>query len=302
MSSLEQLISESEELNTDTDIKLVNDFMEYEYERASWDASKMGDKEQLRNEMFHNISHKNRKKTMNKKMYRYGIAASIALALLIGFSAILGVSPPKQLLLSSTSVPDSIKLADGSIIYLATHSTIQYPESFKGKDRKVALLRGEAFFKVAKDPIHPFIIQSGDLQTRVLGTSFHISLAQETPSVTVVTGKVQVSLANQELNLIPGEQVIVGKQGLEMRKVAAMEKYSWYKKELNLKDVSLGRVLDLLKLRYGVNFETADEYLLETRITIYLKKETTLKNLLHQMNYITNLKFKAYGETVKVSQ
>lgn len=101
-------------------------------------------------------------------------------------------------------------LADGSRIWLAPGSRFSYPESFSDSTRNVAL-QGEAFFEVAKDKAHPFIVQSGALRTRVLGTSFNIHAYgdEDKINVTLLTGKVAISVAGSPLlktNLVPNQQ------------------------------------------------------------------------------------------------
>ncbi len=88
----------------------------------------------------------------------------------------------------------TLVLADGTKIWLSPSSSLEYPDQLKGKLREVKL-EGEAFFEVAKDKQHPFVIHSGPLDTRVVGTSFNIQSYKTQPSstVTVVTGIVQVS-------------------------------------------------------------------------------------------------------------
>ncbi|MBW7891253.1 MAG: FecR domain-containing protein [Chitinophagaceae bacterium] len=90
-----------------------------------------------------------------------------------------------------------IRLADGTEVWLSPSSTLEYPEVFKATHREVRL-SGEAFFEVAPDKNHPFIIYSGGIETKVLGTSFNISAydSQEEVAVTVVTGKVNVTNTN----------------------------------------------------------------------------------------------------------
>lgn len=89
-----------------------------------------------------------------------------------------------------------ITLADGSKIWLSPSSSLEFPAQFNSQLREVKL-EGEAFFEVAKDKQHPFIIHSGKMDTKVVGTSFMIRAYKEqtTSAVTVVTGIVQVSLA-----------------------------------------------------------------------------------------------------------
>jgi len=88
-----------------------------------------------------------------------------------------------------------VQLYDGTKIWLCPSSTLQYPNRLTGKNREVTL-NGEAFFEVAKDKTHPFIIHSGPMQTRVVGTSFDVKSYRGSDQycVTVVSGIVRVAL------------------------------------------------------------------------------------------------------------
>jgi ferric-dicitrate binding protein FerR (iron transport regulator) len=74
-------------------------------------------------------------------------------------------------------------------------------------------LNGEAFFKVKRDPAHPFVVKSNNIQTRVLGTSFNIRAWKNyRPEVTVLTGKVAVSrdsagTQSAAVHLLPNQKV-----------------------------------------------------------------------------------------------
>ncbi|WP_183573861.1 FecR family protein [Mucilaginibacter sp. X5P1] len=96
-----------------------------------------------------------------------------------------------------------IQLTDGTKIWLSPSSSLKYPDQFNGKLREVKL-EGEAFFEVAKDKTHPFIIHSGQMDTRVVGTSFMINAFKEQAkyTVTVVTGIVKVSSAKTQKQVV----------------------------------------------------------------------------------------------------
>lgn len=88
-----------------------------------------------------------------------------------------------------------LQLYDGTKIWLSPSSSLEYKDQLIGKFREVKL-EGEAFFEVAKDKKHPFIIHTGQIQTEVVGTSFNIRAfeKQHKVTVTVVTGIVKVSV------------------------------------------------------------------------------------------------------------
>ncbi|MEP7251614.1 MAG: FecR family protein, partial [Ginsengibacter sp.] len=64
-------------------------------------------------------------------------------------------------------------LADGTKVWLNAASSITYPTSFPGDDRKVSIT-GEAYFEVVHDPSKPFHVVINDIEVRVLGTHFNI--------------------------------------------------------------------------------------------------------------------------------
>lgn len=103
----------------------------------------------------------------------------------------------------------TITLSDGTRIWLAPASTLIYPERFSDTTRNVQL-SGEAFFVVAKDKEHPFVVQAGKLITRVLGTTFNIhAYKNEDSRITLLTGKVALSVTGRKKTgtyLIPNQQ------------------------------------------------------------------------------------------------
>lgn len=109
----------------------------------------------------------------------------------------------------------AVELPDGTRIWLSPSSSLKYPPVFATGTRVVSL-SGEAFFEVAHNPEKPFIIHSGMLHTKVLGTSFNIQAyeSQENIAVTVVTGKVKVSNDKevQNVELLPNQRVVFNKR------------------------------------------------------------------------------------------
>ncbi|WP_434771527.1 FecR family protein [Pseudomonas entomophila] len=93
--------------------------------------------------------------------------------------------------LESTDQVRSVQLSDGSQVQLNLDTELRF---FNFKDqRRVALVKGEAFFEVRHDSAHPFIVRAGNGQTRVTGTGFNVWKYQDQVTVTLVEGSVQVS-------------------------------------------------------------------------------------------------------------
>lgn len=91
-----------------------------------------------------------------------------------------------------------LKLSDGTKVHLNAGTSLKYPISFiKGEDRKV-FLTGEAYFDVAKDTDHPFIVNADDMNVRVLGTQFNISSYPEDDTINTVLVEGSVSVYEEE--------------------------------------------------------------------------------------------------------
>lgn len=84
----------------------------------------------------------------------------------------------------------SITLADGSTVQLNSLSKIRV--RFSENERVIDLLEGQALFSVAKDAQRPFIVRSGDVRARAVGTQFDVYRKKSATVVTVVEGRVAV--------------------------------------------------------------------------------------------------------------
>src|ERR1019366_6846207 len=106
---------------------------------------------------------------------------------------------------SPSRVKSKIVLSDGSVVTLNSETTLRYPAEFNGQTREV-YLDGEAFFDVAKDHKHPFIVHAGKMNVRVLGTAFNIkSYANDaTSETTLIRGAIEVTMSDR-----PSDRIIL---------------------------------------------------------------------------------------------
>lgn len=139
------------------------------------------------------------------KPYLFRAAAMAVLAAGIGFATYKAIQTPggkldvpiKTIIAETVAHPSNLKaitLPDGSVVKLNARTKLEYPEVFGPAGRKVKL-SGEAFFEVAKDVAHPFIIDTGNALVEVLGTSFNVSAypGSGLVEVNVETGKVKLT-------------------------------------------------------------------------------------------------------------
>ncbi|WP_269713734.1 FecR family protein [Caulobacter sp. NIBR2454] len=101
-----------------------------------------------------------------------------------------------------------VTLADGSRATLSTDTQLRVTDW--GERRALTLVKGEAFFEVAKDPAHPFVVTAGGRTVTALGTAFNVRLDPDRWSVALLEGKVRVaSLTSPDtIDMLPGAQLV----------------------------------------------------------------------------------------------
>ena len=157
-------------------------------------------------------------------------AAALALLLMAAFVIHWQLKPltnDTTIVLNESNTVKKVSLSDGSVVWLNKSSHIHYDKDFNNTIRAITL-EGEAFFDITTDSLKPFIVSSGGVRTRVLGTSFNIQSYPEMDEIKValVDGKVSIEIQTesqyeQQTILSPGEMLTFNKKG----KAATTEKY-----------------------------------------------------------------------------
>jgi transmembrane sensor len=111
-------------------------------------------------------------------------------------------------------------LSDGTKVWLNNASSLKYPASFVGSTREVQL-EGEAYFEVAHNSSSPFLVKSGNMTIRDIGTSFNVKAYadERLAKVTLIEGGVRVG----DLTLKPGQQAITEGNVIELSKKPNIE-------------------------------------------------------------------------------
>lgn len=206
----------------------------------------------------------------------YYMVAAASILIIAGLLGLLKNSTPKQIplatLINKPGERRTITLADGSVIYLGASSKIAYPEEFRGANREITLT-GEAFFDIATDTKHPFIIHTGKVAVTVLGTSFKIAAFEgQAVSVAVATGKVRVddALRGQLAILTAGKQISWNNDQATLADVNAGDIAAWHKGRLVFNNQSLEEIATTLERWYDVKINFSRPKKAKEKITVTL--------------------------------
>jgi len=170
---------------------------------------------------------------------------------------------PEQMNTLSTANGEiqKIKLQDGTIVFLNAASSITYPSSFaSAKTRKVEL-KGEGYFEVAKDKVHPFIVRTRNEEVEVLGTHFNINAYLDEPAIktALLEGSIRLNIktnnnqANQSKVLKPGEEAsLKANNTISINPVDEEETLAWKNGIFVFNDESLESIMRKVSKWYNV--------------------------------------------------
>ena len=216
---------------------------------------------------------KNRKKKVRMSLLRW--AAIICIPVLLAVSLYYSIMFPGVGELSPLTVTaergerSSVELPDGTKVKLNSASHLVYPGNFN-RERRVKL-SGEAYFNVTHDKAHPFIVELGNIEVRVLGTSFNVSSYEDQENIVVVLlkGKVEVISGAKSYVVHPNEKIVYNKptSTLEYAKVCASDYIEWTKGNLYFENESLETIVNVLSRTYNIDIRFDNDVLKKERFT-----------------------------------
>ncbi len=234
--------------------------------------------------------------TKKRKTNSIRLKVAASLVLFLGISLFLYWANKDNIVkieVASGEEIEQVVLPDGSMVWLNNGSEISYEKDFLSSSTRKVTLLGNAFFDVERDTLKPFVIETGKLNIKVLGTSFDVYCYENEPSrVTVKTGKVEVSHTNSgtEVQLAKNEQSMFSVPSGKLQKIRANPDISiaWLNNELQFENMELGQALKRVERKYGVKINCMDTLLLKSRIRASYKNEpldTILSDLAFMINF-----------------
>lgn len=162
-----------------------------------------------------------------------------------------------------------LKLSDGTLVWLNAGSKLRFPQSFANSDNKrIVYLEGEAYFDVAKNKNKPFIVNTQEVDIKVLGTKFNISSYDTDDDIvtTLIEGSVNVfetRTPENGINLTPSFQANYNKFGnnFKTEKVDTDIFTAWMQNRLVIDHLKFSEILVKLERKYSVKFVNNSESL-----------------------------------------
>ncbi|POY36280.1 hypothetical protein C3K47_11025 [Solitalea longa] len=185
-----------------------------------------------------------------------------------------------------------IKLSDGTEVWLNSDSELKFPLEFSA-DQRVVYLKGEAFFKVAKNPKKPFIVKvSESLDVQVLGTSFNVnSYASSAIKVALVEGSVKLNSKGDESLLKPGFMATYSPaSGFSQSTFDEQQVLSWMQGIYFFNNADLSEINEIVQRWYDVKIMA--ESGADISISGAIEKGKPLEQFLQNLSATSQLKYK----------
>ena len=176
-----------------------------------------------------------------------------------------------------------IVLSDGTKVHLNAESQLTYPICFNNKER-IVQVEGEAYFDVAPDIAHPFIVQTPHTSIRVTGTSFNVrAYADEgVESTTLVSGAVKINNENEDYELLPNQHFLYDKNSQKgiVSNVNAELYTSWESGSFIFINIPLENVMSYLSKWYGFKYTFEDDAAKQVKIGAYLNRYANMNPII----------------------
>ena len=196
-----------------------------------------------------------------------------------------------------------IVLDDGTEIWLNSVSELKYPAHFVGNERRVQLT-GEAYFQVARNEAAPFIVETRDMDVKVLGTSFNVSVYEDEESchATLVEGRVEVNdkVNGEKVVLTPGKQALLRGGEMTVREVNTKLYTLWRLDRFTFASEDMEGVIRKLSRWYNVDFFFANSSMKQKRFTGSLPKYADISQVLKMIEMTTDIKFEIKEHTIMI--
>ncbi|WP_294142806.1 FecR domain-containing protein [uncultured Sanguibacteroides sp.] len=194
-----------------------------------------------------------------------------------------------------------VELADGTVVWLNAGSSLHYPVSFTGEERRVKMT-GEVYFEVTKDTAKPFIVTVNGVDIRVLGTSFNISAYGEEVVTTLLEGKVRLTHERDEVELKPDQQGVWQPEAgtFVIKQVEARNYILWKEGMFYFEDTDLESILDAMARWYNVNIFYVNPALKLLRFNVEIKRYENIETILKRIEQTDKVKFDVKDKIIRV--
>ena len=243
-----------------------------------------------------------------RRNYKYvSAAAVIMVALFLGFLISKPFDQTVTVAYDSTQPEQVYQLPDGSAFIFDGTGEVSYSKRFANNSRDVKF-EGKAFFDVAKDASHPFVIHCDGLDVEVLGTTFLLDASNERYTVDLYSGLVRMTAVDKHghelshLDIKPGERGVwdVENGGLKMMTYAEVKEEELKTDHvLDFNNVSLNTIIETVEYIYSIEVKLPETYASE-KVTMRFSDEDSVDDVVETIATLFGLEVSKTDKTYTI--
>ena len=197
-----------------------------------------------------------------------------------------------------------LSLSDGTKVWLNSMTKLRYPVTFRGEQRNV-YLAGEAYFDVAKEADHPFVVNVEGMEVKVYGTRFNVNTLEEGVVQTVLErGKVSVKAlkTGEEVMLKPDDMAEFYKESgmVKVGKVDPFTYTAWKDGKFVFENATIETIMSRLGRWYDIKVFYGDEQVKNQTFTGIITRHSNVKDLLYLIGETAMVQFDQKDNVVTV--
>ncbi len=265
---------------------------------VQWPSAQPGESQEVYHRMLQRLGQDISSNKAPVVHFRWLKVAAILLVIVgLGFVLLQFVKPFSNNYVTVVTPHGKIQLVilpDSSKLWLNASTEIRYKKSFL-KNRNIEL-KGEAFFDVAHDATHPFVIDAGGLQTTVVGTSFNIKAyeSENKTTVSVISGKVKIGDSEKNPSVLSSAMQYQFNRGEQKSTIVTIDTNSvvaWKKGRLHFEGESFANIASSLEKWYGVKIEFNNTAMRNCRYYMSFDNRDSLEKILSVMAELVNINY-----------
>jgi transmembrane sensor len=201
--------------------------------------------------------------------------------------------------------PYPLILSDGTKVWLNAASSITFPTTFTGSERRVKVT-GEVYFEVVHHAALPFNVSVKGENIEDIGTHFNINAYDDEAAVrtTLLEGAISVATNGHKVILQPGQQAVIhhGKSTIIVEQADTQEAIAWKEGMFRFTDESLASIMRKVSRWYDVDIEYTDNSVKDLPFGAVSTRFTNVSQVLKMMEMTKEVHFKIEGKTIIVSK
>lgn len=197
-----------------------------------------------------------------------------------------------------------LRLPDGTFVWLNAASSLTYSSKLIENGKRTVSLTGEAYFEVAKDRAHPFIVTTRTQNVEVLGTHFNINSYPEEANIntTLLEGSVAVSMGKHKQVIKAGEQVANNGASLQVNEVNVDNVVDWKNGDFNLDEIDFRVSMRKIARWYNVDIIYDASVPENIKSGGWISRDRNLSAVLKHIQSSGQVHFKINGRKLYVSK